>query len=270
MIEVLPFIAAPAAACLTLSVTMAYFGLHVLKREIIFIDLSMAQLAALGTTLAFIMDIHHDSPLSQLFSFGLIIAGSIFFSIVRFAIPKVPQEAVIGIIYVVSSALAVLVVDKTPHGAEHIKELLNGSILWITWMGVLKLTIICCLAGGFHWKFQNRFQEISNKYQEKLSKEQITWDFLFYLSLGMIVVVSVKSAGIFLIFSFLIIPASCGLMFSRIFLKQWLIGASIGTLASVLGIACSTVLDSPTGSTLVVVLGLFFLFSLPFGKKAKI
>lgn len=264
--EVLPFIVAPAAACLILSVTMAYFGLHVLRREIIFIDLSMAQLAALGTTLAFVMDIPLDSTESQAFSLCLIIAGACFFSFVRFVIPKVPQEAVIGIIYVVSSALAILVVDQSPHGAEHIKDLLNGSILWISWMGVLKLTGVCVLVGVFHWKFQHRFLEISTDYREKLSKKQIGWDFIFYLSLGLIVVFSVKSAGIFLIFSFLIIPASCGLIFSNVFFNQWMIGAAVGTLGSVLGIAFSTVSDLPTGSTLVTVLGALFLASLPLSK----
>jgi len=266
MTEVLPFIAAPAAACLILSVILSYFGLHVLKREIIFIDLSMAQLAALGTTLAFVLDIPLEAFESQLFSFGLIVAGAAFFSYIRFAIPKVPQEAVIGIIYVVSSALAILVVDQTPHGAEHIKELLNGSILWISWVGVFKLAGICILVGGFHWKFQRRFQEISNHYCEKLSKNQMSWDFLFYLSLGLIVVFSVKSAGIFLIFSFLIIPASCGLIFAKLFFNQWIIGAAIGTLGSVLGITLSTVSDLPTGSTLVAVLGTLFLVSLPLSK----
>ncbi len=269
MIEILPFIAAPAVACLILSITMAYFGLHVLKREIIFIDLSMAQLAALGTTLAFAWDIPLDSPKSQFFSLSLIIAGAVFFSFVRFLIPKVPQEAVIGIIYVVSSALAILAVDQTPHGAEHIKELLNGSILWISWVGVLKLTGICFLVGVFHWIFQNRFQQISNHYREKLSKEQISWDFLFYLSLGLIVVVSVKSAGIFLIFSFLIIPATCGLIFSNVFFNQWIIGATVGALGSVLGITLSTILDLPTGSTLVAVLGMLFLISLSISQIRK-
>ncbi|MFT4578750.1 MAG: zinc/manganese transport system permease protein [Nitrospinales bacterium] len=266
MSEVLPFIAAPAAACIILAVIMAYFGLHVLRREIIFIDLSMAQLAALGTTLAFVMNIPLDSPQSQFFSLGLIIVGACFFSIVRFAIPMVPQEAIIGIIYVVSSALTILAVDQTPHGAEHIKDLLNGSILWISWAGVLKLIGISVLVGGFHWKFQHHFLEISNNYREKLSKNQFGWDFLFYLSLGLIVVVSVKSAGIFLIFSFLIIPAACGLIFSNNFFNQWMIGAAVGTLGSILGITFSTVSDLPTGSALVTVLGALFLVSLLLSK----
>lgn len=269
MIEVLPFIVAPATACLVLSVTMAYFGLHVLRREIIFIDLSMAQLAALGTTLAFVMDMPLDSMASQILSLVLIIAGACFFSFVRFVTLKVPQEAIIGIIYVVSSALAILVVDQTPHGAEHIKSLLNGSILWISWMGVLKLTGVCVLVGGFHWKFQHRFLEISKHYREKFSKNQIGWDFLFYLSLGLVVVFSVKSAGIFLIFSFLIIPASCGLIFSNSFFNQWIIGTVVGTMGSILGIAFSTVSDLPTGSSLVTVLGVLFFISLPLSKIQK-
>ena len=259
---------APVAACFLLAIIYTYFGCHVLKREIIFVDLSLAQLAALGTTLAFVLDLELDSPGSHALSSLFVVAGSAFFSYTRNLETNIPQEAVIGIVYVVSASMALLLLSQTPHGAEHLKTLLNGSILWITWGGVLQIFCVTLLVGGVHWMMRTQFIEQSETYKNFTagkSRGQI-WDFLFYVTLGAVIVFSVKTAGIFLIFTFLIIPAVCGALFSRSMVKQFIIGSVLSITVSLTGLLLSFFLDLPTGATLVVSFGMAFFASLMFRK----
>jgi len=258
MSHFITFMAAPAIACLLFSVAFAYFGTHVLKREIIFVDLSLAQLAALGTTVAFVMDMELDSIFSQMISLVFVLIGSVFFSWSRTLALRLPQEAVIGIVYVVGASLSILIVDWSPHGAEHIKELLNGSILWVTWIGILKIFIVLSFAAAIHWKFRREFLELSNHYG-KLPATRVGWDCVFYLTFGFVVAVSVKTAGIFLIFAFLIIPAACATFFFDSIKKQFLFGSAIGMGVSLIGLGISFVFDAPTGATLVCSFGVVFL-----------
>ena len=151
MSDFITFMAAPALGCLVMSFIFTYFGIHVLKRGIVFIDLSMAQLAALGTTVAFALNLEEHSFETILVSIGFVFIGATFFTLVRFMAPRISQEAVIGIVYVVAASLAVIVADRSPRAAEHIQHTLNGSILWISWGGVLQLLTAFIILGSFLW-----------------------------------------------------------------------------------------------------------------------
>lgn len=260
MNEFITFMAAPAMGCMVMSFIFTYFGVHVLKRGIVFIDLSMAQLAALGTTVAFALNLEEYSIETFLFSVGFVFVGALFFTLVRFMAPRVSQEAVIGIVYVVAASLAVIVADHSPRAAEHIQHTLNGSILWISWDGVLELLIAFIMLGGFLWTTRKPFFECTDQANlvDPYTKKRGYWDFAFYLTLGMAIVMCIQTAGIFLIFALLIIPAACAIQLSDSLAKQLWSGSLIGVLVSWAGLGLSFVYDLPTGSTLVCAFGITF------------
>jgi zinc/manganese transport system permease protein len=264
MSEFITFMGAPIAACIVLTLVYTYFGCHVLKREIIFIDLSLAQLAALGTTVAFVLHLELDSPGSIAISLLFILAGSIFFSFTRNLNANIPQEAIIGIVYVVSASVALLLANQMPHGAEHLKNLLNGSVLWVNWGDVLHIFCVTLLVGVVHWMTWEKIFKQSQVYKNSFDDSSHSWtsDFLFYITLGLVIVISVRTAGVFLIFTFLIVPAVCGALFSQSMIKQFIIGSILGLLSCITGLSLSFYLDQPTGATLVCTFGIAFFASI--------
>ena len=261
MSDFITFMAAPAIGCMVMSIVFTYLGIHVLKRGIVFIDLSMAQLAALGTTVAFALNLDEHSPGTFLFSIGFVFVGASFFTLVRFMAPRISQEGVIGIVYVVAASLAVIIADRSPHAAEHIQHTLNGSILWISWEGVVELSILFALLGSGLWFARNSFAKCTEQANssEPYTRNRGLWDFIFYLALGMAIVACIETAGIFLIFALLIIPAACAIQLFDSLGKQLSSGILIGVLVSWAGLGLSFGYDLPTGSTLVCAFGIAFL-----------
>lgn len=263
MIEMLQFMAAPFAACLILVGVHGYLGLHVLRRQVIFVDLALAQIAALGAVVALIRGHQPGSAASFAYSLGATVLGAFVFSLTRSRQhdSKVPQEALIGITYVIASAAAILVADRAPEGAEHIKELLAGSILWVTWPVVLKDLLIYSVVGLFHYVFRRRFILISEDperaYQEGMNVR--LWDFLFYLSFGVIITLSVEIAGVLMVFSYLVAPAIIALGSSDRWGVRIAIAWVVGFLASAAGLIASYQVDFPSGPAIVCALGLCLL-----------
>ncbi|QPJ66219.1 MAG: metal ABC transporter permease [Candidatus Nitrohelix vancouverensis] len=256
------FLAAPALACIALSTTFAWFGLHVLKREILFVDLSLAQLAALGATLALALGAEHDSLGSTLISLALVVFGSFLFAWLRMHSRQVSQEAVIGVIYVVAASLSVLLADGLPHGAEHLHSLLNGSVLWISWAVAGQIAVVAGLVLSLHWKFRDRIMSQTQKGQTSLEAPLAFswWDVFFFSSLGIMVVLATPVAGVFLVFALLIIPAVCATLLTSG--RQYMLGALLGAGACLFGLAMSYAMDLPAGGSIVCVLGLLFFASL--------
>ena len=170
----------------------------------------------------------------------------------------------IGIVYVVGASVALLLASQMPHGAEHLKSLLNGSILWINLAGVIQIFCVILLVGITHWIVWEKIFEQSRTYKNSLDGNSQSWasDFLFYISLGLVIIFSVRTAGVFLIFTFLIVPAVCGALFSQSMVKQFVTGSIIGVSASITGLFLSYHLDQPTGATLVCTFGVTFFASL--------
>jgi zinc/manganese transport system permease protein len=263
MLEMLQFMAAPFAACLILVGIHGYLGLHVLLRQVIFVDLALAQIAALGTVVAFILGHEPGSPASFAYSLGAAVFGALIFSITRSRNHNstVPQEAIIGITYVIASATAILVADRAPEGAEHIKELLAGSILWVTWPTVVKDLIIYAAVGLFHYLFRKRFITISENPDRAYAEgwKVWFWDFLFYVSFGVIITLSVEIAGVLMVFSYLVAPAIIALGSSHRWGSRIVIAWAVGFLASAAGLIASYKVDFPSGPAIVCSLGLFLL-----------
>jgi zinc/manganese transport system permease protein len=198
-----------------------------------------------------------EGSTAYLMSLGATFVGAGIFSLTRMRHGRVPQEAIIGIVYAVSAAAAVLTIDRAPHGAEHIKHMLVGSILWVSWADVLRMAAVYLVVGAFHWVLRERFITISMDEGEAARRGWAirAWDFVFYASFGLVISISVPIAGVLLVFSFLIVPAVCGTLLSDRIPARLAIAWAIGFLVSALGCTISFLADLPTGATVVCVFG---------------
>jgi len=249
-------------ACLVIVAIHSYLGLHVLAREVIFVDLSLAQMAALGSAVAVLAGSQPDSTSAFLYALGFTSLGAAVFALTRTEEKgRVPQEAFIGIVYVVASAAAILVADRTPRGGEASKDILVGSLLWVSWPVIGRLAAVYLVIGVFHWALRRRFLTISFQPETALAHGWSIrwWDFLFYLSFGIVITFSVPIAGVLLVFSFLVVPAAIAFQFTRRYgplaIVSWLAGAA----ASAAGLLVSFRYDLPTGPMVVVMFGLLLL-----------
>jgi zinc/manganese transport system permease protein len=254
----------PLVACLVIVAIHSYLGLHVIAREVIFVDLSLAQMAALGSAVAILAGSESDSTAALIYALGFTSLGAAVFALTRSdERGRVPQEAIIGIVYVVASAAAILVADRTPRGGEAIKDILVGSLLWVTWPTIVRLAGIYAAIGLFHWIMRRRFLTISFHPATAVAKGWSIrwWDFWFYLSFGIVITFSVPIAGVLLVFSFLVVPAAIAFQFSDrqgvLAVVAWLTGA----LASASGLLISFHYDLPTGPIVVCMFGVLLLIA---------
>ncbi len=248
--------------CLILVGIHSYLGLHVIRRKVIFVDLALAQIAALGTTVGFLFGIMPGSTGAYWFSLLFAFIGAAVFSIARFKNDKIPQEAIIGLTYAIAAAISILVIDKAPHGAEHIKEILTGSILWVKWKTIGEAAIVYSLVGIFHFIFRKKFLLISEN-PEKAEASGINvrfWDFLFYVSFGIVITHSVGTAGVLLVFVFLVVPAITSMMITDVLWKQLVIGWTMGVFVTITGLYISYSADLPSGPTVVAFYGIVLTF----------
>src|SRR5215470_6707180 len=207
--DTLSFLIAPFIASLILTGIHAYLGVHVVERGGIFVDLSLAQIAALGTTIAALYGIEPHSSTAYWVSLAFTFLGAAVFSTIRGRRARIPQEAVIGICYAVASAAAIVAMSKSVEQTEHLKEMLVGNILTVSWFEVGKTAALYSAIGLFHYIFRRKFLTISLD-PERAEAEGISvrlWDFLFYASFGFVVTSSVAIAGVLLVFCYLIVPS---------------------------------------------------------------
>jgi len=256
----------PFVTCMVLVAMLSYLGLHVIAREVIFVDLSPAQMAALGSLSALLIHVDPDSPTAYLFALVATALGALLFALTRTSGRKgrVPQEAFIGIVYVVASAAAVLVANKVPGGGEAVEKTLVGSLLWVTWPQIIKLALVYAGLGLFQFVLRHRFLTISfNPEEAQQNGWKIRWwDFLFYLSFGVVITLAVPLAGVLMVFSFLVVPAVIANLFTGDKRRLTLISWSTGALASLLGLWVSYTKDLPTGPLIVCMYGLVLIIAL--------
>jgi zinc/manganese transport system permease protein len=248
MVEILLF---PFLACLVLTAIHVYLGLHVLARGVIFVDLALAQLAALGLTVAILAGHPPTSEGAYWYALAFAIAGAALLAAVRLGEERVPREAIIGIVYVVSAALAVIVVDRAPQGAEHIKQLLVGSILSVDERELAWIAILYGLLGVILWKVHRRMTAISFGQIEG----SVAWDFLFFCLFAIVVTSSVRIAGVLLVFSYLVVPAAIGALLASTVRARLAIGWMVGALVSAAGLGAAWAWDLPTGAAIVTTFG---------------
>jgi zinc/manganese transport system permease protein len=259
--DILQFLLPAFTASLVIAGIHAYLGVHVVERGVIFVDLSLAQIAAFGATLSILMpwsdgDPHSPSVywISLLFTF----IGAAIFATIRSRHARIPQEAIIGISYAVASAATILALSKSTSEGEHLKDMLVGNLLSVSWSEVWTTAILYAFIGAFHYVFRKRFLAISmNPEKAEASGTSLKlWDFLFYASFGVVVTRSVSLAGVLLVFCYLIVPSVAAMLYSANIGPRLAIGWTMGTVVSALGVWLSLQFDLPTGATIVCTFGL--------------
>src|SRR5437870_4263614 len=226
------FLWAPFLACLVLTAIHVYLGLHVLARGVIFVDLALAQVAALGVTIAFLAGHAIQSEAAYWYALAFTLGGAALFAASRARRAPVPQEAIIGIVYAVSAAITVLVVDRAPQGGEHIKQLLVGSILTVTLNDISRLALLYAVIGALHVTIRRPLLEISFEPDVAVAKGRWLswWDFCFYVSFGIVVTSSVRIAGVLLVFSYLVVPAAAAALLTASVTRRLVLGWALGFL----------------------------------------
>ena len=259
--DLLALLWVPFLMCLVLTGIHAYLGVHVLAREVVFVDIALAQIAALGATAAFLFGYELDTWESYASGLTATVLGALVLSLTRTRQRHVSQEAIIGIVYAVSSAGAVLLADRAPHGAEHVRAMLVGSLLSVRPAEVAKVALLYAAIGVLHWLCRRPFFLISTDPDAAFHQgwRVRAWDFVFYASFGVVVTSSVRVAGVLLVFSYLIVPALAGVAFGGTLATRLIIGWGFGTLVSILGMVASAAFDLPTGATVVCTFGLTLL-----------
>ncbi len=265
MADFLRSMAWPFAACIVLTGIHVYLGIHVIARKVIFVDLALATIAALGAVWAALLgwDLHEDPWAIKGFSLGFTFLGAAVFSLTRMRHERVPHEAVIGIAYAVALGAIVLGTAKLPHGAEELRDLQAGSILWVRGETIVLTALLYAGIGLFHWAFRRRFLAISLD-PEGAEAQGINlrlWDFLFYVSFGFVVTSSVSIAGVLLVFSYLVIPSVVAVLFAEGVGARLAIGWMVGTLVSATGVSISYFEDLPSGPVIVVTFGAFLVLA---------
>ena len=256
--SIFQFLAPAIAASLIIAGIHAYLGLHVVERGVIFVDLSLAQIASLGAAIAVWQGYDAHDPAIYWMSLGFTLIGALIFAMVKGHEADIPQEAIIGISYAVASAAVILTLSKATGEAEHLQNMLVGNILSVQWPEVAATGAIYLAIGIFHYVFRKRFLEISIDTRAAAARGVSVrfWDFLFYASFGFVVTSSVSIAGVLQVFSYLIVPSVAAMLYADTIGKRLAIGWTMGTIVSALGVFLSLKADLPTGATIVCTFGL--------------
>ena len=258
MLPIIQILGLPFLACILMSSILGYLGTHVLKREVIFIDIALAQIAAVGSIAAHMaFEAHGDSPTAYLCSFGCVLLAAAFYAFVRSRVFHISLEAVIGISYAIAAAAALFLVGIAPGGHMHIQHILSGSLLWAGWRQIITSLIVFSVIGCSFYLIRKPITEISNGYQKDRTKglRAAVWDFIFYVLLGVVITLSVQVGGIVVVFAFLIIPATISAtLASRLSLQITIIWTS-AVLASLAGLLFAYYLDFSIGPAIAMFLG---------------
>lgn len=249
--ETLNFLAAPIVMCFILAGMHCYLGLHVLARGVVFVDLSLAQVAALGASMGALLGMEHHEPATYFVALAATFLAAALFALARKHEKSFSQEAIIGIVFAFSSAAVVLIVDRLAHGAEHIKEVMVGQILWVTWTDVAVTAVIYSGVAVLHWAFRRQFLAASLSPDAKPGM----WDFWFYALFGVVITSSVHHAGVLQVFSYLIVPAMIGSLVCKTIKGRLFFGWGLGMVVSLMGLFLSHRLDMPAGAMIVVCFG---------------
>src|SRR5947207_8203642 len=245
MTDTFTFLWPPFLVVLCLIGIHAYFGIPVLARKVSFVDLGLAQIAALGATVAFMLGHPAQSPATYGYSLAFTLLAAVLLAFTRAWATRVPQEALIGVIYVVAAAAAMLLIDRAPQGAEHLKQILTGNILTSGLYDAAVIVPLYAAVGLLHWLLRRRLTGAGS----------LVWEFVFYATFGLVVTSSVALAGVLLVFAFLIIPAAIGVLHADTRRRRLAIAWIAGSAIAVVGLAISYRQDLSTGATLVCTYG---------------
>jgi zinc/manganese transport system permease protein len=258
MPPIIQILGLPFLACILMSSILGYLGIHILKREVIFIDIALAQIAAVGSIIAhFAFEVHEDSTVAYICALGCVLAAAAFYALTRSKITQISLEAVIGISYAISAAGALLLLGIAPGGHVHVQQILSGSLLWTKWRDIVLSLLVFSAVGFCFYIFRKPLNRLSNNYQQAYTEGLKTaiWDFVFYLLLGIVITLAVQIAGIVVVFACLIIPATISALFCPHWGVRMLIIWTSIILASIGGLLFAYYLDFSVGPAIALFLG---------------
>jgi len=266
--EIIQFLAAPFTACFLLAGILGYFGNHILSRGVIFVDIAVAQVAALGTMIGILIGVNEGSLFSSLFSLGFTLLIVSAFAISKFKHKEISQEVIIGFIFCMALAGAMLMVDMVTGGSNFIQKTLTGVILWVTWKDNLILFIIFSVVVILHLFFLKRFITISQGDRDSFHPSELRLlELVFYISFGIVIVQSVKIGGIFMVFMYLIGPAAMTVFITESWKKRFILSWVFGFFGSIIGLLISFKYNFSNGPTIVCILGLMLFIIALVSKK---
>jgi len=258
MPQIIQILGLPFLACILMGSILGYLGIHVLKREVIFIDIALAQIAAVGSIAAHLaFKIHGDSTVAYISALGCVLLAAVFYAVIRNKIFQISLEAVIGISYAIAAAKALFLVGIAPGGHIHVQQILSGSLLWTSWWDIVLSLFVFSAVGACFYIFQKPLNRLSNNYEKAHAEGLKTamWDFVFYTLLGIVITLAVQIAGIVVVFAFLIIPATISALFSSHWSIRMLISCAAMAVASVAGLLFAYYLDFSIGPAVALLLG---------------
>jgi len=265
MMDSLQIMLWPLIACLLLPGILVYLGLHIVQRGIIFVDLALAQVAALGVCVAILLGFETDAWQTYTWSLGFTLIGAAVFTMTRSTNHRVPQEALIGIVYVVAAAAGIMILSRNPEGNEELRRTLVGDVLLVQAEEVGRTFILFLVIGLVHVIFRKRFLAMSFEATSETTKSIRFWDFVFYALFGVVVTSFVQIGGVLLVFSYLIVPAVCAIYLAESLAARLVIGWVTATLGGLGGLYVSYAGDFPTGAAIVCTLGAILLITLIMG-----
>lgn len=257
MIDTLLFLAPSIVACILLSAILAYYGNHILTRGIIFIDIAVAQIAALGTLIGILIGFGEESGYTHLVAYGFTTVAITFFSLTKTKKQVIPQEAIIGIFYCLALGIALLLAEKIPGGSNYITKTITGNILWVTWDNILNCLLFMSVIAAILFFLDKKFRAVTSNTisaETHLTRIKIL-DVIFYISFGFVIVKAVPILGIFLVFILLIAPAAMVRLFTQNWKNRLVWSWIIGSLGSIIGIYLSYALNISNGPAIVCLLG---------------
>ena len=258
MLPIIQILGIPFIACVLMSSILGYLGTHVLKREVIFIDIALAQIAAVGSIVAHMaFEAHDDSSVAYICSFGCVLLASAFYAFVRNRAFQISLEAVIGISYAIAAAVALFLAGIAHGGHIHIQHILSGSLLWTNWQQIITSLVAFSIIGICFYLIRKPIAKISKNYHKDTTKDlkAVVWDFIFYVLLGIVITLPVQVGGVVIVFAYLIIPATISAIISSRLSIQMLIIWSAATIASISGLLFSYYLDFSIGPAIALFLG---------------
>jgi zinc/manganese transport system permease protein len=260
--DALSFMVWPLIASLILPWLLVYLGLHIVQRGVIFVDLALAQTAAFGSCVALLLGYDVHDWQNYAFSLGFTFVGAVVLTFTRSRDQRVPQEALIGIVYVVAAAAAILALSKGAGGSEELQRSLVGELLVVPHTDVIKTFALFVVIGAVHFVFRKKFLAISAD-PERAAASGLNvrwWDFVFYMLFGLVVTSFVHIGGVLLVFSYLVVPAVCATYLVNSFVVRFAVGWAIATLTSVVSLLITAKVDLPIGAAIVCVLGIVLVF----------
>ncbi|MFQ5606023.1 MAG: metal ABC transporter permease [bacterium] len=258
MIEMfqLSFMLQAFIACSIMGLLLAYLGIHVVGRGIVFVDLALGQISSLGVAVAAFIGAA-VLPISITFT----LLGAVLLSLIHIHDKRLKQEAIIGIIYAVTSAITVLLISKTPHGEADISEVLFGNILAIATSELITMGVIFTILGILHLIFYRKVFGVTRAFQKGQPQKDLSfrfWNFFFYLSIGLAIVFAVRAGGVIPVFSYLVIPPVAAILITRSELAVAILAPVFAVVVSLFGLYFSFTFDFPAGSSIVTVFGILF------------